>query len=274
MWEVNNLNHEYIMIKSYWAFILVLALVSLDSQKAFAEFFSSEIMENRPSGTLTPAEEIQIAQAIPEPEEREAEGPETEANTAFPDFESRFAKSQYQFGLSLGYGFSFNFSPFDESTEERTDLRFIHVFPNFKFNLTGPMGDSIFQGVLYWVVEAGFAATVSDPTRNNQVVGTSPEFLVGLVPLQLEYKFINSRRSWAPFLFAGVGVSWSKWFKEATEIATAFEFILQAGAGIEYFFDNGTAVNFHYRIWHLSNSGVQARNLGANAHVFSLGYSF
>lgn len=210
-----------------------------------------------------------MAQAIPEPEE-----PEAEITLAFPDFDSRFAKGQYQFGLSVGYGFSFNLSPLDANTEERTQLRFLQVFPNFKYNLTGIMGDSIFQGALYWVVEAGFAVTISNPEINNQVVGTSPEFLVGLVPLQLEYKFLNPRRSWAPFLFVGAGVSWSKWYQDAFEISTAFEFILQTGAGIDYFFDNGTSMNFHYRLWHLSNSNIQGRNLGINAHVFSLGYSF
>lgn len=263
------LNYDYMMIKSYWAFILFLALMALDSGKAFAEYFSTEIAGHSRSGILTPGEEIQVAQAIPEPEE-----PEAEVTLAFPDFDSRFAKGQYQFGFSFGYGSSFNLAPIDANSEERTHLRFIQFFPNFKYNLTGPMGKSIFQGALYWVVEVGFAATVSDPTRNNQPVGKSPEFLIGLVPAQLEYKFINPERSWAPFLFAGVGVSWSEWFQDTSEIATAFEFILQVGGGIEYFFDNGTAVNLHYRLWHLSNSNIQSRNIGINAHVVSLGYSF
>ena len=94
------------------------------------------------------------------------------------------------------------------------------------------------------------------------------------MPAQLEYKFLGFGRSWAPFLFAGIGGSWSEWFQESKEIATAFEFILQTGGGIEYFFDNGTAINFHYRLFHLSNSNVKSPNVGLNAHVFSLGYSF
>ena len=256
------------MTKSYWDFVLVLTLIALDSEKAFAEYFSTDIKEVARSGTRFAADEIQMAQAIPE------SGDDPEAEPAFPDFDSRFAKGQYQFGFSLGYGSSFNLSLFDANSEERTRLRFVSFFPNFKYNLTGPMGKSIFQGALYWVVEAGFAATVTDPKRNNQVVDNSPEFLVGLVPLQLEYKFINPRRSWGPFVFAGVGVSWSKWFQETSEIATAFEFILQVGGGIEYFLDNGSSLNLHYRLWHLSNSNIQSRNLGINAHVLNVGYSF
>ena len=98
--------------------------------------------------------------------------------------------------------------------------------------------------------------------------------MVGLVPAQLEYKFLNPERSWAPFVFAGVGGAWGDFFQGAVEISTAFQFILQTGGGIEYFFDNGTAINFNYRFWHLSNSNIKSPNVGINAHVFSLGYSF
>jgi len=73
--------------------------------------------------------------------------------------------------------------------------------------------------------------------------------------------------------YAG-GEAWGDFFQGSEEISTAFEFILQGGVGIEYFFANGTALNFNYRLWHLSNSGINGRNVGTNAHVFSLGFSF
>jgi opacity protein-like surface antigen len=257
------------MIKSFWAFALVLALISLDSGRAFAQLFSSKIEGGTQSWALSPADEIQVAQALPE-----SGDPVTEHTPSLPDFESRFAKNQYEFGLTLGFGFTVNIPPVDAVSDERTQIRFAYVFPNFKYNLTGLMGESIYRGALYWVIEAGVAFTVKDPTRNNVVVDNSPDFLFGLVPAQLEYKFINPGRSWAPFLFAGMGGSWSEWFQETKEISTAFEFILQAGAGIEYFFDNGTAMNFNYRLWHVSNSNIKSPNIGLNAHVFSLGYSF
>ena len=88
------------MIKSYWAFILALALIPLDSERAFAQLFSPEIKGDTGSWTLSPADEIQMAQALPA-----SEDPVAEPSTSFPDFESRFAKNQYEFGLSLGYGF-------------------------------------------------------------------------------------------------------------------------------------------------------------------------
>ncbi len=250
-------------------FILVCALISLDSEKAFAELLSSKIQDDTKSWILSPDAAIQVAQAIPE-------SGDSETQSSSPvDFESRFAKGEYEFGLGLGYGFTVNLPPVDSPADERTRIRFVHFSPNFKYNLTGPIfKNGFYRGVLYWVIEAQLAATVEDPTRNGRVVDDSPNFLFGIVPAQLEYKFININRSWAPFLFAGIGGSWSEWFQESKEISTAFEFVLQGGAGIEYYFDNGTAINFNYRLWHLSNSNVKSPNVGLNAHIFSLGYSF
>jgi opacity protein-like surface antigen len=257
------------MIKSCWAFFIFLALIPLDTERAFAQFFSSAIEGDAKSWNRSPADKTKVAQAFPESGQ-----PAAEHGISSPDFESRFAKKQYAFGFSLGIGFTINIPPVDAVSDERTQIRFVHFFPNFKYNLTGIMGESIYRGALYWVVEAGFAVTLKDPTRNNQVVEQSPSFLFGLVPAQLEYKFLSPDRSWAPFLFAGIGGSWSEWFQESKEISTAFEFILQFGGGIEYFFDNGTALNFSYRYWHLSNSNIKSPNIGLNAHVFSLGFSF
>ncbi len=257
------------MIKSYWAFILAFVLIPLDSERALAQFFSSKIAENTRSWTLSPTDEIQIAQALPE-----SGDPVAEHSTSSPDFESRFAKGQYGFGLSLGYGFSINLPPQTGVSGQRTEIRTAHFFTNFKYNLTGLMGKSIYRGALYWVIEAGAVVSVTDPERDGQIVDQAPTFMIGLVPAQFEYKFVNPGRSWAPFLFAGIGVAWGDFFQGTDEISTAFEFILQGGAGIEYFFANGTALNFSYRLWHLSNSGINGRNVGTNAHVFSLGFSF
>ena len=256
------------MTKFCWALILVLALIPLVAERAQAELFSSEIKGDNQSWTQFSADEIQVAQAVPETRDQAAD------STSFPDFESRFAKGQYEFGLSLGYGFSINLPKVTGVSGQRTEIRTVHLFPNFKYNLTGLMGKSVYRGALYWVIEAGAAVTTVDSQRDGTTVDQAPNFVIGLVPAQLEYKFLNPGRSWAPFLFGGVGVSWGDFFEGAEEVSTAFEFILQGGAGVEYYFDNGTALNFNYRLWHLSNSGVNGRNVGINAHVFSLGYTF
>ncbi len=257
------------MKKYYWTFVLAMVLVSWNAESASAQFISSKIKNDVPVWSLSQADQVQVAQAFPET----GDSP-SDSNAPLPDFESRFAKNQYEFGLSLGFGFSINLPSETGVSGQRTEIRAVHFFPNFKYNLTGLMGESVFRGALYWVVEAGAVVSTVDPERNGQTVDQAPTFMIGLVPAQLEYKFLNPGRSWAPFLFAGLGVAWGDFFQGTEEISTAFEFILQAGAGIEYFFANGTALNFNYRFWHLSNSGIKGRNVGTNTHVFSLGYSF
>ena len=256
------------MTKSCWIFILVLALISLGSERVYAELFSSKIEEETKSRALSPDNSIQVAQSIPD------SGDSAAYSISIPDFGSRFAKNQYEFGLSLGFGFSINLPPETSIGGQRTEIRAIHFIPNFKYNLTGIMGKSVYRGALYWVVEGTVVVSTVDPEKNGLIVDQSPNFMFGLVPAQLEYKFLNPERSWAPFLFAGVGGAWGDFYEGAVEISTAFQFILQTGAGVEYFFDNGSAINFNYRFWHLSNSNIKSPNVGINAHVFSLGYSF
>lgn len=255
------------MKKSCRTVMVALMLILWCSENASAHFFSSEIREDFPSWAL--AGEMQVAQAVSETEESPLAG-----SAAFSDFENRFAKNQYTFGFSLGYGFNFTLPPSGLTDAEKTQFRFVYFFPNFKYNLTGLMGSSFYRGALYWVVEAGAAVTVKDPTRNGQSIKNGPNYVLGLVPFQLEYKFLNPERSWAPFLYAGAGGSWGDWYEETREISTAFEFILQGGGGVEYFFANGTSMNLQYRYWHLSNANIKWPNIGIDSHIISLGFSF
>lgn len=253
------------MIKSLFAAGLVSVLILLPSQQVQAQFFSSTLQQDAEAWAEPHANALQVAEAMEEPA---AEHPSRLS------FEDRFAENQYTFGITLGYGETVNLAPINSASDLRTQIRFASVFPNFKYNLTGLVGKSFYRGAWYWVVEAGAAFTVKDPTQANQPVDRAPTFMVGIVPLQVEYKFLNPQRDWAPFVFMGAGVSWGDWSETTRELSTAFEFILQTGTGVEYFFDDGTALNFNYRFWHLSNSNIKSPNIGINAHIFSLGYSF
>jgi hypothetical protein len=80
------------MTKPCWIFVLVLALISIYSERANAELFSSKIEGEIESRAFPPDNSIQVAQAIQEP------GDSTAYSTSIPDFGSRFAKNQYEFG--------------------------------------------------------------------------------------------------------------------------------------------------------------------------------
>ena len=177
------------------------------------------------------------------------------------NFSDRFAKGDTSFGGELGFGHTFNLPP----GKDRTDLSFAFIFPNWQKNLTGIIApDSYWQGALYWHVEAGLAA----------LTHRDHEYLIGFSPVMVNYKFLNSQRKWAPNILAGAGFSMQDWRKHAErELGSDFQFLLHAGAGLEIFRETGT-YSFNYRLFHVSNAGMEKPNIGLNSHVFSLGFRF
>ena len=172
----------------------------------------------------------------------------------------RFKKGNSDFGAQLGWGWTIDIPP----GRNRTDLGFLFFFPNWQRNLTGVIGKSSwYQGALFYHMEAGLAFSDRDD-----------KFLVGWSPLMVQYKFLNSRRRWAPTVLLGTGFSMTNWKDVATrELGSEFQFLLHAGAGLEYFKKKG-AYSINYRFFHVSNAGIQFPNIGLNAHMFTMGIRF
>jgi len=172
----------------------------------------------------------------------------------------RFKKGNSDFGAQLGWGWTIDIPP----GRNRTDLGFLFFFPNWQRNLTGVIGKSSwYQGALFYHMEAGLAFSDRDD-----------KFLVGWSPLMVQYKFLNSRRRWAPTVLLGTGFSMTNWKDVATrELGSEFQFLLHAGAGLEYFKKKG-AYSINYRLFHVSNAGIQFPNIGLNAHMFTMGIRF
>ena len=96
------------------------------------------------------------------------------------------------------------------------------------------------------------------------------QYLVGLTP-HLRYNFATGTR-WIPFLDAGVGVT-------ATDIGRPdlggwFEFNVQVGAGVNYFFGKNTALSLEYRFLHLSSARISTPNTGVDTSLFLLGVNW
>jgi len=176
-------------------------------------------------------------------------------------FSERFAKGTSAFGVQGGFGYTIDIPP----GRNRADISFLFLFPNFQYNLTGVIGgDSWYEGALYWHHEVGAAL---DLNHDN-------EYLVGWSPLMLEYKFLDSKRSWAPNVMVGAGFAYTDWDEIAShELGSQFEFLLHAGLGLEFFLDKGS-VSLNYRFFHVSNAGIERPNIGLNANVISLGFRF
>ena len=136
---------------------------------------------------------------------------------------------------------------------------------SFKTQRTLEVGGNTYQyQSLPALAEAGFA----------NAVDRGGNWLWGFSPLMAQYKFLSPNRKWAPNILAGAGFSYGDWNDLATrEIATPFEFLLHIGAGLE-FYNQTNAWSVNYRLFHVSNAGIEFPNIGLNAHVFSLGMRF
>ncbi len=175
---------------------------------------------------------------------------------------NRFKKGAVEFGAQLGWGAAVDIPP----RWPRTNWEFVYFHPNFKYNLTGLLGKSFYRGTLSWMTEAGIAASYHP----------SSGYVLGFSPLMVEYKFVQPKARIIPYVMTGAGFSYTDWSDKPfqREIATNFEFLLHAGAGAEFYkFKNG-AFSVNYRFYHISNAGIAFPNIGINANLFTIGYSF
>lgn len=182
------------------------------------------------------------------------------AKTSAPGKSDRLAKGHTEFGLELGYGFNHDIP----SGAERTDLEWVFFAPNFRYDLTGNIGKSFYQGNLNWFVDFELS----------ELFEPQDGVTFGFVPLMVEYKFAKPGRTIIPKWFGGAGFSYTDWNKFARELGGHFQFILETGAGVEFLQTEIGNFSFNYRFYHLSNSGLDDSNIGINASIFTLGVSF
>lgn len=89
----------------------------------------------------------------------------------------------------------------------------------------------------------------------------------GLTPF-VRFNFTGFGRL-VPFLEGGAGVSYTDISRP--DLSDDFQFNLQAGLGVEYFFCSKTAATFETRLLHFSDAELTSPNHGANSVVFMLG---
>jgi lipid A 3-O-deacylase len=95
-------------------------------------------------------------------------------------------------------------------------------------------------------------------------------YVAGALPL-IWYDFATGTR-WVPFMNAGAGVAATD--IRGADLSTTFEFTLQGGGGVNYFWRDNAAVTVQYRFLHLSNAGIKDPNHGVNESMFSVGMSW
>ncbi len=88
----------------------------------------------------------------------------------------------------------------------------------------------------------------------------SSEWVVGLTP-HLRYNFATGTR-WIPYIDAGAGVTATS--IRPPDLSNTFEFNLQAGAGVRWFFRDNVALTLDAHFLHMSCAGISKPNLGLN----------
>ncbi len=86
------------------------------------------------------------------------------------------------------------------------------------------------------------------------------EWIIGFTP-HVRYHFVTGTR-WVPFVDGGAGIT-------ATgigppDLSNTFEFNLQGGAGVQWFFAENLAATLEVRFLHVSCAGISHPNLGLN----------
>jgi hypothetical protein len=95
-------------------------------------------------------------------------------------------------------------------------------------------------------------------------------YLVGFTPVA-RYHFLPGSRL-APFVDAGAGVTGTD--IRHPDLSTTFEFNLQTGGGVQWFWRENAALTLQARYVHLSNAGIDSPNNGVNTFLFSSGLTW
>ncbi len=101
------------------------------------------------------------------------------------------------------------------------------------------------------------------------MVGDGQTAAVASIALYLKYRFWTRTR-WIPFVIGGGGISYAS--AAIPDGASHFNFLGEAGFGIEYVLSAGRAVSLEWRYFHLSNGDTATINPSINGGIILLGY--
>jgi lipid A 3-O-deacylase len=94
-------------------------------------------------------------------------------------------------------------------------------------------------------------------------------YFAGLTPF-IRYNFATFNR-WIPFVEAGAGVSITD---ISHDLSGRFQFNLQAGGGVNYFYNDRMALTAQYRWLHFSCAGMEKPNNGVNTQMLLIGITW
>ncbi|MBL8039425.1 MAG: acyloxyacyl hydrolase [Nitrospira sp.] len=160
-------------------------------------------------------------------------------------------------GLTAGYMFSHRLTDLHKTKQHGPAL-----MPSWMITLTDPIGDSWYRGQISLGAEMVYLE-FREPFLTHGV---------GFTP-RIKYTFVALGRVRPYAEFAG-GPFWTDLGGRIREEAIEFNFVLTGGVGVSWFLTSQLTVNAGYRFHHISNAGIAFPNLGLNASLPFIGFSF
>ena len=160
-------------------------------------------------------------------------------------------------GLAIGYILPHRLTE-DHTTKQEGPA----FMPSWMITITDPLGSSWYRGQVSIGAEMVYIQ-FQEPILTHGV---------GFTP-KIKYSFVAGDRIRPYAEFAG-GPFWSDLTGKIPEESGQFNFILSAGFGVSYFLTDQAALNIGYRFQHISNAGTSYPNIGLNASLPLVGFSF
>ncbi|BFU96653.1 MAG: putative [lipopolysaccharide]-lipid A 3-O-deacylase outer membrane protein, PagL family [Nitrospira sp.] len=160
-------------------------------------------------------------------------------------------------GFTAGYLISVRLTS-DHSTKQQGPA----LMPSWSMVLTDPIGKSWYQGQILLGAEIVYIQ-FQEPVLTHGI---------GFTP-KIKYLF-SGYHSFRPYIeFAG-GPFYTDLVGYVPEESARLNFLLTAGVGLSWFVTPRMALNAGYRFQHISNAGTRYPNVGLNASLPFIGFSF
>lgn len=172
------------------------------------------------------------------------------------DAEATFARGTTIVGLQVGGGVASNI----EGHRTLSDISFLTATPRVSYLPFSPFGSGLLRSALEPGVEGWFQYYLSPKEATAE----------GL-KLAMRYHLIGFGRL-VPYVDVTAGVGGTN--LRVKEIDSAFNFVLEAGAGLSYFITDTVALNAGYRFQHISNGHTSNPNRGFNSDTGIGGVAF
>ncbi len=134
-----------------------------------------------------------------------------------------------------------------------------------------------------WIIDPGLVATYNlkghfeamAEITGSSITDGAGDFMGG-VGAKIRYNFVNPNANVVPYVQLGAGINFNDVYKDETQglIGQALEFSLETSIGLRFPVNNDWSVDIEGMFHHISNAGMDDRNVGVNAGGIFVGATY